>query len=146
MSDKKIIQKIVLGAVVISYDNKVLILQRQENEDVFPGMWEIPSGKREELESSEESLLREVKEEANLDIEIVSPISVFDYQIEKESEVRDSTQINFLVKATNSDDVKISDEHQDFKWVGEKELDNFDISDETKQVIRQAFKLLNTIK
>jgi len=49
---KKIVQKIVLGGVVIK-DGKILILQRHKDEDVYPNMWELPSGKREPLEPSE---------------------------------------------------------------------------------------------
>ena len=80
--NKKNVQKIVLGGVVIK-KGKILILQRHKDEDVYPNMWELPSGKREPLEPSEDSLIREIKEEAGLDVKIIMPFFVFDYQIEK---------------------------------------------------------------
>ena len=86
MNHKTIIQKIVLGGVIIK-NNKVLILQRNKDEDIFPNMWELPSGKKEPLETSENSLIREIKEETGLDIKIAMPFFVFDYQIEKPEEI-----------------------------------------------------------
>ena len=47
MINKPIIQKIVLAGVVFNKQGKALILQRNDNEDIYPGMWELPSGKRE---------------------------------------------------------------------------------------------------
>jgi len=141
MNDKQIIQKIVLGGVVIK-DRKVLILQRHNDEKIYPGMWELPSGKRKLLESSEDSLFREVKEEAGIDIEIVMPFSVFDYQIEKEKEIRDSTQINFIVQPKPDTEVRLSSEHQAFAWVSKEEIDKYNLSEATKKVIKKAFDII----
>jgi len=107
-NNKKIVQKIVLAGVIINKNNEILILQRNKNEDIFPNMWELPSGKREFLESSESCLIREVKEETGLSVKIIMPFSVFDYQIEKPKEIRDTTQINFLVRVVNKKKVKLS--------------------------------------
>lgn len=142
---KNIVQKIILAGVVVK-NNKILILQRNKNEDVYPDIWELPSGKREPFEPSEYSLLREIKEETGLDTEIFIPISVFDYQIEKPNEIRDSTQINFLMKQkNNNDEVKLSEEHQDFTWISGDEIDNYDITDAIKDVIKKAFNFINLL-
>ena len=138
--NKKIIQKIVLGGVVIK-EGKILILQRHKDEDIYPNMWELPSGKREPLETSEDSLIREVKEEAGLEVNILMPFSVFDYQIEKPDEIRDSTQVNFLVTPTNNAQVELSKEHQAFAWVTKDEIDKYELTNATKNVIRKAFEV-----
>jgi len=145
MSDKKVVQKVVLGGVVFSKEHKFLIMQRNENEDIYPGLWELPSGKKEELEEAEASLLREIKEEAGVDVEIVVPVSVFNYQIEKPDEIRDSTQINFLVKIKDGQEVHISEEHQNYAWVDKDELNKYGISDATKKVLLKAFELLKKL-
>lgn len=137
---KTIIQKIVLGGVVMN-GGKALILQRHKDEDVYPGIWELPSGKREPLEPSEVSLLREIKEEAGLDVETIMPISIFDYQIEKPDEIRDSTQVNFLVRPIGDSDVKLSSEHQAFAWISSVELENYEVTDATRDVIKKAFEM-----
>ena len=140
--NKNIIQRVILGGVVYQ-DGKVLILQRHKDEDVYPEMWELPSGKKELLEPYDKSLLREIKEETGLNVEIVAPISVFDYTIEKADEIRDSTQINFLVKPINNGKIKLSNEHQSFAWVNEGDIDSYNLTEGTKKVVEKAFKLVS---
>lgn len=70
------------------------------------------------------------------------PIDVFEFKVEKEDEIRDATQISFLCKPVGKPNVKLSSEHQNFAWVSEKELDDYNLSKETKGVISKAFKLL----
>lgn len=144
MINKPITQKIVLAGVVFNKQGKALILQRNENEDIYPGMWELPSGKREFFESSHDTLVREIGEEAGLDIEVVQPCSVFEYKIEKPNEIRDSTQINFIV-TSNTSEVKLSGEHQNYAWVSKDEINKYGVSDETKKVIQLAFNLYSKI-
>ena len=141
MINKPIVQKIVLAGVVFNAEGKALILQRNSNEDIYPDLWELPSGKREPLEPSLDSLKREIMEEAGLDTEIVSAFSVFDYQIEKTTEIRDSTQINFIVKSSNFD-VRLSEEHQNFAWITREDLTHYQVSDETRKVILKAFDVI----
>jgi 8-oxo-dGTP pyrophosphatase MutT (NUDIX family) len=85
--------------------------------------------------------LREIKEETGLDVEIVMPFHVFDYQIKKNDEVRDTSQINFLVRMKRVSSVKISHEHQAFAWIEKEELDKYNLSVKTKETIRKAFEL-----
>lgn len=136
---KPIIQKIVLGGAVIN-DNKILILQRSDQEKVYPGMWELPSGKKEPLEDWEQCLNREIKEETGLDVKVLLPVSIFNYIIEKEKEIRDTTQINFLTApVAPSQKVKLSQEHSNYYWITKDEIDSYYISDQTKMVIKKAF-------
>jgi len=140
MINKPIIQKIVLGGVVFNKQGKVLIIQRGDNDDIYPGMWELPSGKREFFESSYNSLIREIKEETGLDVKIIQPCSVFEYKIEKPNEIRDSTQINFIVTSEITE-VKLSEEHQNYAWISKDEVDKNGMSDKIKKVIQTAFDL-----
>lgn len=131
---KNIIQKIVVAAV-ISRRNKILLLQRSSTEKVLPGLWELPSGRRENFESSIQAMKREVREETGLIIEVLNPINIFEYVMKKNNIIKDTTQINFLVKVKGQCKVKISKEHQNFAWVGEKDLSRYKISREIKNVL-----------
>ena len=141
MSDKPIIQKIIVGGIVIK-DNKVLIIQRSADEESYPNLWELPSGKREPLESSDIAITREVKEETNLNVKVIKPVSIFEFKNEKPTEIRDSTQINFLVEYV-SGEVKLSSEHQNSTWITKDELEEYKVSEETKGVIKKAFENIN---
>ncbi|KKQ77251.1 hypothetical protein A2715_00090 [Candidatus Woesebacteria bacterium RIFCSPHIGHO2_01_FULL_39_32] len=145
MADKSIVQKVVLAAIVFNKEEKVLVLQRNTDEEVFPNMWELPSGKREPLEDSLQSLKREVLEETNIDIDVILAFSTFDYQIEKPTEIRDTTQINFLTKA-KGENIKISGEHQNFTWISEEDVKNYNFSEQTKKVIIDAFSFYEKLK
>jgi 8-oxo-dGTP diphosphatase len=138
-------KKVVPGkavAAVIKKDDKVLILQRSSDEAWGPDLWELPSGKKELLEGINESLVREVKEETGLDVEIEKILSAFDYQIEKDSEIRDVTQINYLVNSVADNEIKLSKAHQKFAWIGKDEIENYNITKETKQVIINSLSVI----
>jgi ADP-ribose pyrophosphatase len=141
---KKIVKGIAVAGIVFN-KNKVLIIQRSENDDVFPGLWELPSGKRENFEKSEDALVREVKEETNLDVIKIDPIHVFEFKVDKEEEIRDVTQISFLVELIGKPIVKLSEEHQNFVWVIEDQLSDYNVSKESKKAISKAFEYMKRV-
>ena len=55
---------------IIQLNNKILVTQRSETMKL-PLKWEFPGGKLEDGESEIDCIKREIKEEINLDIEIV---------------------------------------------------------------------------
>lgn len=60
-------------AIIINDENKVFVAQRS-SEMHPPLKWEFPGGKIEEDETAEESLIREIKEELGVDIEIIQSL------------------------------------------------------------------------
>jgi len=138
MSGRKVTQKVVLAGIVI-HDGRALLLKRSGRDQILPGLWELPSGKKEDLEDWREALIREVAEESGIDAEPVAPIDVYGYVVEKDGETRDMTQINFLMRVIGEPEVRLSDEHDDFAWVTEPELDRRNTSEQTKHAIRMAF-------
>lgn len=73
------------------------------------------------------------------------PFSVFDYQIEKPKEIRDSTQINFLVKSMENERVRLSSEHQNFVWVSRDDINQYNLSEAIKKVIQKAFEITHKL-
>lgn len=74
---------IVASVALINSDNQILIAQRPK-EKHLSGLWEFPGGKVEQNESPENTLIRELKEELNVNInqKCVAPLtfSEFDYK------------------------------------------------------------------
>ena len=60
--------KDVVAAILI-YDNRILIAQRAAD-DPLAGLWEFPGGKVEAGESHVQSLVREMREEFEIDVEV----------------------------------------------------------------------------
>ena len=74
---------IVASVALINSDNQILIAQRPK-EKHLSGLWEFPGGKVEKNESPENTLIRELKEELNVNInqKCIAPLtfSEFDYK------------------------------------------------------------------
>ncbi|WP_297430143.1 (deoxy)nucleoside triphosphate pyrophosphohydrolase [Clostridium sp.] len=64
-------------AAIIKHDNKILATRRGYGD--FENMWEFPGGKIETGETREEALIREIKEELELDIEINDYLTTVNY-------------------------------------------------------------------
>ena len=94
-------------------ENKLLILKRRPNDVHSPGNWDIPGGRLELGEDPYIGLKRETKEETGLDIEILNPLNVHHFTRDDGQKI---TMITFLCKLFSNRNVKLSEEHTEFKW------------------------------
>lgn len=103
--------KVVIGTI-IEKDSKILILQRSKKDKAQPEMWDLPGGELDHGENIIDCVKREVKEESSLDVNVLFPVDVF-------SKVIDDEHYISIVYVSNhrSGDVKLSKEHQTFKWI-----------------------------
>ena len=69
----------VCCAIIVNETNQVLVAQRSKSMSL-PLKMEFPGGKIERGESAEECLLREIKEELNVDVQILSAMPAHEYQ------------------------------------------------------------------
>ncbi len=93
------------------------------------GAWEFPSGNALEGEDIIEELQREIEEEIGLDIIDLKPkvFSISQYNTPKKDYLKCSVQINYLIKLKSKPDIKLSEEHTDYRWVKKDDnlLDEF---------------------
>lgn len=73
-----------VGAVIINDEGKILLSLRGSAAQNERGKWEIPGGAVEYGETFELALKREVKEEIDVEIEVVSLLQVFDHILPEE--------------------------------------------------------------
>lgn len=142
---KNTIQKVTTAGAVVK-NNKILVVKRASDDDSYPNLWELPSGKKEPLEKVTDSVVREVFEETGLRVKVLDTIFSFNFSIEKENEIKDFTQIIFAVETVGETQVELSGEHQDYKWIAESELDSLNISEETKEGIKKAFNYSRSLR
>jgi 8-oxo-dGTP diphosphatase len=100
---------------IILKGNKILVTQRSEMMNL-PFKWEFPGGKIEKNETAENCLKREIKEELNLEIELIEKLGSKQFEYE-------SFSINLIpfVSKYLSGEIALA-EHKDFKWLTKEEL------------------------
>ena len=102
---------------ICEFNGKVLLLKVRSKSAHDAGKWEIPGGKVKKCEYFDNALKREYLEETGLEIDVVSLYNVVrnDYAACKTSEEVKSIQL--IMKVTcESDEIKISKEHDDYGW------------------------------
>lgn len=115
MSNEKFNQDIVLAVhVIIVSNDKILLLRRSNTAPSRPLGWDLPGGVVEEGEDPYVTALRETDEEAGIKLESAEIIHL---------KMRPSTSFDgnslqmFFRASTDTHDVKLSFEHDKFKWV-----------------------------
>mgnify|MGYP006293465201 CR=1 FL=1 len=135
MKDKKHI--VAVTALIKNQDEeKFLVVKRHEDEVAYPGKWALPGGKLERGETVMETLKREVKEEADLEIEN-SKKFLKDYTFER-PDGHNVVGLTFEVVAEN-EDVEISDDFDDYRWVTPEEFSDIDYIEGTEEEVQRAF-------
>ncbi len=106
-------------AAIIKKDNQYLIVQRNRNKHL--GLkWEFPGGKVHENETFEEALMREIKEELNIKINMHLKIAEEKYKDDKIDIV-----LHYYLCSHESGVMKLN-EHENFAWVKKKYFYKYD--------------------
>ena len=115
-------------AAVIRKNNKYLIVQRNRKKHL--GLkWEFPGGKVKENETFEKALLREIKEELNIIINLHDKITEEKYKDEKIDILLHyylCTQVGGTIQLI---------EHEDLAWVEKKDFKNYDFAEGDKNIL-----------
>ena len=109
-------KQIHVVAAIIKQDDKIFATQRGYGE--FQGMWEFPGGKIEPNESKETALIREIKEELDVEIQVNDWITRVEYDYPSFHLSMDCYFASIL-----SGDLVLK-EHLAAKWLGKDELDS----------------------
>ena len=109
-------KQIHVVAAIIKQDNKIFATQRGYGE--FQGMWEFPGGKIEANESKEAALIREIKEELDVDIQVDDWITRLEYDYPNFHLSMDC----FFASIISGE--MVLKEHMAAKWLGGDELDS----------------------
>ena len=121
MTDKKDWGLTVRG--LVKKDNKILILRRHPKSRNNPHKYELPGGKVDPGEFFDTALIREFKEETDLEVQIESLFEVVQDEFISRRTNRPINTVQLMMNLEIiSGEVQISDEHDDFKWVSVKDL------------------------
>lgn len=123
----------VVAAIIRNEDDKILIAQRNYKK-AQGGLWEFPGGKIEPNETKEEAVVREIKEEMDIDIKAKKYIDEkkFKYPEKKINLIAIECE---LIKG----DIKKT-EHEDIRWVDKNELRSFNFAPADEFIINAILK------
>lgn len=138
-AQKDSITHISTGVAVVR-DKKVLMVRRASG-DFLAGSFELPGGGVDEGESIEVGAIREVKEEAGLTVsKVLGTFKGFDYSTDRKPKVR---QVNFLVEVEPGEIALDPNEHDDFVWVDESNLDEVHMSESMRKCVKDALEAVH---
>lgn len=119
---------------IIQFKNKILVTQRSVTMKL-PLKWEFPGGKLEDGESEIECIKREIKEEINLDIDIIKKLNnnIHDYG---------NFTVNLIPFIANHTKGEINlSEHNDYRLLDKSELLNLDWAEADIPIVEEFLKL-----
>lgn len=118
---------------IILFQNKILVTQRSESMKL-PLKWEFPGGKLETGESEKDCIIREIKEELNLNILPYKKLSnfIYDYGTFK------INLIPFVAKYI-SGEIELN-EHKAYKLLEKQELLSLDWAEADLPIVNEFLK------
>lgn len=132
-------------AIIIKDDEILLMFRRRKINGVLKEYYAIPGGKLENGESIEECTVREIKEEFNIDVEILNYLG----KVEDEHNIGHLYNCKYL-----SGELKLGgeeleesnpDNYYEVRKIKLSELDNIEILKENKILIKKAMQELNLL-
>jgi 8-oxo-dGTP diphosphatase len=125
-----------VGAIIVR-DDQILLVRRSN--PPMQGEWSIPGGLVETGETTREAIIREVREETGLDIEVVKLAEVFERIVrDPDSRVQyHYVLIDYVCRATTGEAHAASDVSE-VRWVNTDRLEKLAVAPETCEVIRKA--------
>lgn len=135
-------RRLIVVPLIRRADGRYLFIKMPLHRGVFPGQWGLPGGGVEEGERIEDALRREVREELQLELATMEPLS-FKGQVHEKllpTGERHTMYMVFLIYACTTDgrDPVINEEFDAFAWIAPDECDRYDMNEETRLTLRQV--------
>jgi 8-oxo-dGTP diphosphatase len=128
MTEGGIMETLIVAAAIIRNNDKFLIAQRLENSHM--GLkWEFPGGKIEEGEDAAACLIREIREELDLEIEVGEELMLLEHQYQDRKVILCCHWCRYLRGTAKNLGC------QSFKWVSIADLKQYDFSEADLPVV-----------
>ncbi|MBP7766979.1 NUDIX domain-containing protein [Candidatus Saccharibacteria bacterium] len=143
-ADQIEIQRIAMKGLIVDEHGRILILREADesySEGTNAGKWQLPGGRIQLGEKWEDGLIREMEEETGLaDIEVVRPVAVGEWRPTIKG-IRTQIIAVFHLCYYKSGKIKLSEEHDQFSWIDESDLEKYNFTVSEKQILKRALNL-----
>jgi 8-oxo-dGTP diphosphatase len=127
------LKHIKVTAAIFTKGDMVLAMRRASHKPLA-GKWEFPGGKLEEGESADDALIREIKEELDIDIH---NLELFDHS----TTILPDWEVELSCYLVQSDvEPSESTDHDQLIWLKREELESLDWSDADLPAVRKLLK------
>lgn len=128
---------------VLSYKNKILVVQRNDDFDFYPGYWNGISGFLDDNKSLREKVLEEIKEEVGITGSDIRKIYLGEIFNQEETKYKKTWIVHPILVETKTDKVKINWEAKDYKWVSLQEAKKLRLLPGFENVLEMLSKYIN---
>lgn len=120
-------------AIILNKEGKFLVLRRSKTASAKPLSWDLPGGVLDFGEDPVKGIIREIKEETGITIKKIEPFDI---------EARIAPNKEFWVTIAyktqcGSQDVKLSFEHDEFRWLSLKEFLKLESSEKLQRFVKK---------
>lgn len=123
---------LTVRGVIKNNNGEILIVKRHPKSKTDPEMWELPGGKVEKGEHFADALVREIKEETNLDV------NVGDFCEAVQNDYMHKRTVQLMMYLEDAEgSVKISDEHTEFMWASMEKIKTLEISTSLEKLLKK---------
>ena len=138
---------VAVGAVIEDEEGRILLVRHvPERGGFWQGKWICPGGALELGESIEKGIVREVKEETDLEIKLTTPLIPFERIVkEKGQTVLHVLYIDYIARLTGGE-LKPADDVGEAIWVSKEDLPQMwnELHDDTRRLLQIAGILRRT--
>lgn len=123
---------LTVRGIMKNENGEILIVKRHPKSRTDPEMWELPGGKVEKGEFFVDALVREIKEETNLDVKVGD----FAEAVQNDYMQKRTVQLMMHLEDVEGE-VKISEEHTDWMWASLDKIKTLEISTSLEKMLKK---------
>jgi len=132
---------VAVGAVIEDDDGRILLVKhKQERGGYWQGKWICPGGELEFGEDIKEGIKREIKEETNLEVELVTPLVPFDRIVKIDG--RTGLHVIYIdyVASLVGGELKVDSDVGEALWVEKKSVPTIwqELHEDTQRLLKIA--------
>jgi 8-oxo-dGTP diphosphatase len=137
----KKLYSVIVNAVIVNDEGKVLIAQRSPEEGHEGGKWSIPGGKIESNGEEHDVLLKNIKKEImeEVGVEIFDDIALVHDNTFARSNGDEVLALVFKCKY-KSGEAKALEDTVDVKWVTKEELESYEFPPNVREYVLKGFE------
>ena len=123
---------LTVRGIIKNDSGEILIVRRHPKSRTDPEMWELPGGKVEKGEHFADALVREIKEETNLNVNVGD----FCEAVQNDYSHKRTVQLMMYLDDVEGS-VEISEEHTEYMWASIEKIESLELSSSLKKLLEK---------